>query len=147
MKTAIIYYSKHHGNTKKLLEAIAGEDEQLTLFDVTKDEIPALEAYDRIGLASGVYFSKYGRELLEFTKKFLPEGKPVFFIHTAGSPREKQNSAAKTIAEARNCECLGTCFCKGFDTFGPFRLIGGLAKGHPDEKDIKDAVNFYRNLR
>ena len=23
MKTAILYYSKHHGNTKKLLDAIA----------------------------------------------------------------------------------------------------------------------------
>ncbi len=24
MKTAIVYYSKHHGNTKKPLDAIAG---------------------------------------------------------------------------------------------------------------------------
>ena len=34
MKTAIVYYSKHHGNTKKLLDAIAGENE-VTLIDVT----------------------------------------------------------------------------------------------------------------
>ena len=27
MKTAIVYYSKHHENTKKLLDAIAQEDE------------------------------------------------------------------------------------------------------------------------
>ena len=27
MKTAIIYYSKHHGNTKKLLDAIKSTNE------------------------------------------------------------------------------------------------------------------------
>ena len=34
MSTAIIYYSKHHGNTKKLLDAIAAKYE-VTLIDVT----------------------------------------------------------------------------------------------------------------
>ena len=31
MKTAIVYYSKHHGNTKKLLDAIAGADPAVVL--------------------------------------------------------------------------------------------------------------------
>ena len=35
MKTAIVYYSRHHGNTKKLLDAIAAENE-VTLIDVTE---------------------------------------------------------------------------------------------------------------
>ena len=34
MKTAIVYYSQHHGNTKKLIDAIAAEEE-VTLIDVT----------------------------------------------------------------------------------------------------------------
>lgn len=34
MKTAIVYYSKHHGNTKKLLENIS-ETSDVTLIDVT----------------------------------------------------------------------------------------------------------------
>lgn len=37
MKTAIVYFSKHHGNTKKLLDAIAQKNE-LTLIDVTKKQ-------------------------------------------------------------------------------------------------------------
>ena len=36
--------------------------------------------------------------------------------------------------------------CLGFDTFGPFKLVGGLAKGHPDEAEIEKAVEFYSSL-
>ena len=36
--------------------------------------------------------------------------------------------------------------CKGYDTFGPFRLIGGIAKGHPDDKDIKAVLDFYDGI-
>ena len=31
-------------------------------------------------------------------------------------------------------------------TFGPFKLMGGLAKGHPDEADIAGAVAFYKEI-
>ena len=34
----------------------------------------------------------------------------------------------------------------GYDTFGPFKLVGGIAKGHPDEDDIKNAVEFVTRL-
>ena len=32
--------------------------------------------------------------------------------------------------------------CKGYDTFGPFKLFGGIAKGHPDEDDIKKQLSL-----
>jgi flavodoxin len=41
---------------------------------------------------------------------------------------------------------IGRFSCKGYDTFGPFKLVGGLAKGHPDDKDLKDAVSFFKGL-
>lgn len=37
MKTAIVYYSKHHGNTKKLLDAIVAAAD-VDLIDVTADK-------------------------------------------------------------------------------------------------------------
>jgi multimeric flavodoxin WrbA len=73
---AIIYASVHHGNTKKVVEAIAQECE-VELIDATQ-------------------------------------------------VKEKDLS--------------------GYDTFGPFKLIGGLAKGHPDDKDLENAVAFFRGL-
>ena len=39
MSTAIIYYSEHHGNTKKLLNAIKEADPAVELIDVTKEAI------------------------------------------------------------------------------------------------------------
>ena len=33
-----------------------------------------------------------------------------------------------------------------YDTFGPFKLVGGIAKGHPDDKDIQNAVEFVKDL-
>ena len=41
---------------------------------------------------------------------------------------------------------LGEYHCQGFDTFGPFKLVGGIAKGHPTSQEIEGAVAFYRNL-
>ncbi len=34
----------------------------------------------------------------------------------------------------------------GFDTFGPFKIVGGLQKGHPTEEELQAAVEFYKNL-
>lgn len=41
---------------------------------------------------------------------------------------------------------IGKFGCKGYDTFGPFKLVGGIAKRHPDEEDIKNAVEFVKEL-
>ena len=35
------------------------------------------------------------------------------------------------IAAGKNCSVIGKYECLGFDTFGPFKLVGGLQKGHP----------------
>jgi flavodoxin len=42
--------------------------------------------------------------------------------------------------------CEGRFSCKGYDTFGLFKLIGGLAKGHPDDNDLENAVTFFKGL-
>ena len=35
---------------------------------------------------------------------------------------------------------------QGYDTFGPFKLVGGLAKGHPTQDEISASVKFYQEL-
>ena len=146
MKTAIAYYSKHHGNTKKLAEAISACDGTVTLIDVTEDPEADLSGYDRIGLASGIYFTSFAKQIVAFAEKNLPEGKEVFYLYTHGAPAGFSLKEMRKIAEARNCRELGSYHCFGFDTFGPFKVIGGIAKGHPDEKEIEGAVTFYRSL-
>ena len=58
MNTVIVYYSQHRGNTKKLLDAIAAAEE-VTLIDVTAAAAADLTPYDRIGFASGIYYSGF----------------------------------------------------------------------------------------
>ena len=82
MTTAIVYYSKHHGNTKKLLDAIAAEDGSVTLIDVTWQPEADLSRYDRVGFASGVYFSAFAKQIVAFAGSCLPENKEVFYIYT-----------------------------------------------------------------
>ena len=145
MKTAIVYYSEHHGNTKKLLDAIAAKHD-VTLIDVTKTPGADLSVYDRIGLASGIYYSSFAKQLLAWAEENLPEGKDVFYIFTHGAPKGMFLNAVRKIAEAKHCRELGDYHCQGYDTFGPFKLVGGIAKGHPTEDEISGAVSFYEGL-
>ena len=48
--------------------------------------------------------------------------------------------------DKKHSTVIGKFGCKGYDTFGPFKLLGGIAKWHPDEKDIKNAVEFVKGL-
>ena len=146
MKTAICYYSRHHGNTRKVLEAMAGEGD-VELIDVTTRQAVRLEGYDCVGLASGVYYGKLHPGVLAFARQYLPEGKPVFFVCTYGALRGAGAKELEKLARERGCPVLGTFGCKGYDTFGPFRLVGGIAKGHPDEQDLKNAREFFREMR
>ena len=145
MKTAIVYYSEHHGNTKKLLDAIAAKHD-VTLIDVTKAPETDLSGYDRIGLASGIYYSSFAKQLLAYAEEHLPEGKDVFYIFTHGAPKGMFLNAVRKIAEVKHCRELGDYHCQGYDTFGPFKLVGGIAKGHPTEDEISGAVSFYEGL-
>ena len=79
VKTAIVYASVHHGNTKKVVDAIAKEY-VVDLIDATKIKFADLSEYDVIGFASGVYFGKFHRSVLDFARENLPEDKKVFFI-------------------------------------------------------------------
>ena len=146
MNTAIVYYSKHHGNTKKLLDAIKASDASLILIDVTEPQDTDLSSFDRIGFASGIYFSSFAKQIIAFADAHLPEGKDVFFIYTPGAPVGGFLKGIRSVTKKKHCREIGRYHCYGFDTFGPFEKIGGIAKGHPTEKEIAGAVRFYKAL-
>lgn len=147
MKTAIIYYSRHHENTKKLLDAIKGaSSDEITLFDVTTTPSVNLKEYDLIGFASGIYYSKFEKKVLEFAENNTPDGKDVFFIYTCGAEKKGYTKAICEALSKTNANILGEYGCLGFDTYGPFKLIGGIAKNHPDNTEILNAISFYNSL-
>ena len=95
-----------------------------------------------IGFASGIYFSKFHQSILGFAEKNLPDDKKVFLICTYGGSANYKS--IEQILDKKRSKVIGKFGCKGYDTFGPFKLVGGIAKGHPDEEDIKNAVEFVR---
>ncbi len=42
---------------------------------------------------------------------------------------------------------LGCYSCKGYDTFGPFKIVVGINKNHSNEEEIKGAIKFFGNIK
>ncbi len=143
-KAVIIYASTHHGNTKKVVDAIAKEFD-VELVDATQVHEKDLTDYDLIGFASGIYAAQFHQQIKNFAQANLPQNKKIFFIMTSAMNKDFTKSMADSI-KGKNAEVVGKFTCFGYNTFGPFKLIGGTSKGHPDENDLKDAVEFYRTL-
>lgn len=145
MKTAIVYYSKHHGNTKKLIDEIAKKYD-IAAINILEDPNVNLDGYDMVGFASGIYYSKFHKTLLKFAEERLPQNAKTFFLYTYGAEKEGYTKAITEAVSKKNAQILGEYGCFGFNTFGPFKLIGGIAKNHPTPDELKGAVKFYESL-
>lgn len=145
MNTIIVYESTHHGNTKKLVDAVV---KQYGVSAVTVEEAMNMdfERWDLIGVASGVAFGKFYEASEKFVAEKLPDNKKVFFLYTCGRDSGKYAASVSSKAKEKNCRILGVYGCRGFDTFGPFKLVGGVAKGHPTQEEIDGAVSFFGGL-
>ena len=96
MKTIILYYSNHHGNTKKLVDAIQASDpENLEILDVTTDGPKDLSGYEWIGVASGIYAGSFGKPLLNYMRDNLPAGKNVFILFTSAFNMDSMAASAR----------------------------------------------------
>ena len=101
MKTAILYYSMHHGNTRKLVEAIKAADDSVTLIDITNSDNPDLSEFDLIGIASGIYAANYSEEIRNYTERYLPNGKKVFFLFTSSMNLPSFTKSIRKITDAK----------------------------------------------
>lgn len=146
MKTAILYASVHHGNTKKVVEAMA-EPLQAELIDVAEARDIDLSQYDLIGFASGAFYGSMHKAILSRIDQtdFAP-GQKAFTVTTCGAAFRNYAAGAAKKLEAKGVEYLGNFQCRGWDTFGPLRLIGGIAKKHPDANDLENARAFARQI-
>lgn len=145
MKTAVVYHSSHHGNTKKLLDAMAQEGE-VTLLAAASNLDVDLAGYELIGFASGTYASRLHEDVLRCAERNLPSGKPVFVVYTYGAWRPKLSNLER-IVRSKGGMLLGVYGCPGFCTFGPLKLIGGIAKGRPNAQDTAAAAAFFKEVR
>jgi flavodoxin len=149
MKTLIITTSVHHGNTRKIADAMA-ETLGAEVVQPNKVTPEQLAMYDLVGFGSGIYFRKHHESIFRLLDR-LPDmqGKKAFVFSTAGV-RFMQKSFHRPLQErlrAKGFEVTGDFCCRGWDTYAIFGLIGGINRRHPDEKDIAAAKAFAEGLK
>ncbi len=147
MKPIIIYMSIHKGNTEKIARAMA-KALKARIAKANEISLKELKKYDLIGLGSGIYAGRHHKKLLNLIGKASEFNKDVFIFSTAGMPLLNRiwHAALRNRLKKKDCNILGEFCCPGYDTIGPFRLIGGINKKRPNRKDLERAREFARNL-
>lgn len=151
LKSLIVLYSYHHHNTEKIAKVFAKvlDAKIKTPQEIKHDE---LQEYDLIGFGSGIYSAKHDESLLELGDE-LPEAhnKKVFLFSTAGitgkSKAAKDHAKLREKLEAKGYVTVDEFQCKGFNTNSFLKLFGGMNKGRPNARDLKDAEEFAWNLQ
>lgn len=147
MRSLIVVVSVHHGNTKKVASALSGVLEGVVKEpeEVSREE---LALYDLFGFGSGIYFGKFHRRLVRFVESLpFSGGKRAFVFSTSGLGKEGYNRALSELLVRRGFVVLGSFACRGFDTFGPLKLFGGINRGRPNAEDLENAVRFAQDIR
>lgn len=147
MRCLIIYKSVHHGNTEKIAEVMAEalNADIKKVEEVGKEE---MQEYDIIGMGSGIFFGKHHRSLLEFVDSLPPmdEKRAFIFSTRGGTPTWLNHRALRKRLRKKGFRIIGEFSCKGYDTFGILRYIGGINKGRPDGRDMDKARKFTRKI-
>ena len=71
----------------------------------------------------------------------------TYYNYTYGVAKGEGAKSPAAIAGEKGCPILGEFSCRGYDTFGPLRLVGGIAKGRPDTGELESARSFFRGLK
>lgn len=146
MKVLIIYSSIHHGNTEKVAKVLATSI-NADIIETKNLKIDILDEYDLIGFGSGIYYGKFHKNILNLIDK-LPSlnNKKAFIFSTSGLGKTKYNVQIEKELKKHGFEIVESFACKGYDTFGPWRLFGGIAKGRPNDRDFQNAKKFAERL-
>jgi len=146
MKTAIFYLSVHHGNTARLAGA-AGDAMGADLYSPAQLTHELLDDYDLAGFFSGIYKFRHHDDLIGAVEKLPPQnGKKALIASTSGSGKKAHHKKLAEALARKGFRVIGEYACRGYITFGPFGLFGGVNKGRPDDRDLAEAAAFFKTL-
>lgn len=150
MKALLVCVSVSHGNTRKVADAMADVlgAEVVTPGDV---DVSAVGDYDLVGFGSGIFGMAFHPRLRDFVETLMPAARTRAFVFaTSGGPELplwQYTRRMVDLLETKGFEVVGTFRCRGYDTWLPLRLIGGINRGHPNAKDLDAAKSFAAGLR
>jgi flavodoxin len=86
--------------------------------------------------------------LWQFVEELPVLHKKAFIFLTRGSRSlYSYHQALRDQLFAKGFEIIGEFFCRGFDTNGPLKFVGGIAKRQPNEQDLQHAREFAKTLQ
>ncbi|MFG2331697.1 flavodoxin family protein [Streptomyces sp. NPDC048604] len=149
MKTVIVCASVSHGNTRRIADTMAQVLDAKVVSPEQADLTELAEA-DLVGFGSGVFHSRLHPRLTDFVKA-LPTGRGRAFVFaTSGLPEYPLMSFTRPLVqllEGKGFEVDESFLCRAFDTWTPFKLIGGINKQRPNAGDLAAARAFAGRLR
>ncbi|MFI6172529.1 flavodoxin family protein [Nocardia sp. NPDC051052] len=150
MKAILVCTSVSHGNTKRIADLMG---QVLSARVVTPDQIdPAeLAGYDLVGFGSGIFLGSFHAQLREFVESLPQEPRRKAFVFaTSGFPEARFQRFSRPLVkllQQKGFEVTDTFSCRAFDTYAPFKLVGGIRKDRPNGADLAAARTFAERLR
>jgi flavodoxin len=150
MKSLIVCVSISHGNTRRVADRMA-EVLDAEVAEPEAVDLGALHEYDLVGFGSGIYFNAVHPRLWGLVRR-LPrvDGVRAFTFCTSGGPEVPLVGYSRPIRHqlaSKGFDVLDSFSCRGLDTVGPLRLVGGFNKGRPNDRDLDRAAAFAVRLR
>ena len=147
-KVIIFMQSYSCMNTKLLLDNSTKKFPNIEIIPLPNEEKIDVSAYDLIGFASGIYYWDFGKEIYKHIEKIKGlEGKNIFVLYTAGSPKEGHSLKPKDAIEKKGGKLVAGFGCRGSSKGGIGGFFSGLfgVKERPDENDFKECETFIDN--
>lgn len=147
MKLCVIYDSFHKKNTEKVLLGVQAAQPDIELVKAKDFDEAVLEHADAVGFASGLYFGKLSKRLLAVIERVnSKETGPVFYMYTATIRNRRYERSLQKQTRLAGKRLLGIWFCRGYNSYGPFKLLGGVNRKRPNADDIKRAIAFVEGI-
>jgi flavodoxin len=150
-KALIVCASCHHGNTARVARCMA---DVLGATVNAPPDVPATRIgdYDLIGIGSGIYYGGLHPDIRTWVRSLPDASTPTtrcFLFSTSGLPflTRLWHGPLKAELARKGLDVVGEFHCRGFDTWGPLALFGGINRGHPDDRDLERAARFAGTLR
>jgi flavodoxin len=138
-------------NTKKVAQVFSKvlDAEIKTPQQINPQEI---QRYELVGFGAGIDGGKHYKPVLDLTDK-LPQvdNKKAFLFSTAALTGDKKlakdHKSLREKLESKGYMIVDEFQCKGFNTNSFMKYFGGMNRGRPNAKDLKNAKEFVTNLK
>ncbi|MEV5511161.1 flavodoxin family protein [Streptomyces orinoci] len=150
MKVMLVCASVSHGNTKRVAD-VMGQVLEARVVAPEEVDLAELAGCDLVGFGSGIFTGKFHPRLRQFVGA-LPEREwgRAFVFATSGLPELPVRPFTRPLVrllEQKGFQVDDAFSCRGWDTWLPFKLVGGIRKDRPNGADLVAARAFAEGLR